>query len=100
MRRSPSSRHKSPSQSRAAGLIEDQLAQCRAVVAAALAEAAREPDEYARQAAYDRAIAFLAMTAKLGGAFARMCGEFNQNISVIRTVGEGGPSSRDGSNGS
>ena len=98
MRRPPSQLRKSSSSGRAAALIEDQLAQCRAVVAAALAEAAKEPDEYARRDAYDRAIAFLDMTAKLGGAFARMCGEFNQNISVIRTVGEGGPSSRDGSN--
>ena len=98
MRRQTSPLRKSSSPGRAAALIEDQLAQCRAVVAAALAEAAKEPDEYARQAAYDRAIAFLEMTAKLGGAFARLCGKFHQNISVIRTVGEGGPSSRDGSN--
>jgi hypothetical protein len=97
MRQRTFSRQKSPSD--ATGLIEDQMAQCKAVVAAALAEAAEEPDEYARRDAYNRAIAFLEMTAKLGRAIARMCGEYNQNISVVRSVGEGGPSSRDGSNG-
>jgi len=79
-----------PARAGAVPLLEETLAEVRAAVAACFAAAgaiAVESDEYGHHRAreYENAVALLKMSAELGIAIARIKGEFNQNINVVRS---------------